>query len=138
MGRRSLGLVALLAAGCAAAATPAATPGQARGTRGPTRLLIELSRRPELPAAEFTLECDPPAGSLPDPVQACAAVAQAPELFAPVPPGQLCTQLYGGPETAAVRGVHGGRDVGAVFNRRNGCEIARFQRLMQALGLAAR
>jgi hypothetical protein len=37
--------------------------------------------------------------------------------------------IYGGPQTARVRGTYRGRKVEAVFNRKNGCEIARWKRV---------
>jgi hypothetical protein len=57
----------------------------------------------------------------------CAKIVRA--AFAPVPPGQVCTQIYGGPQQARVTGTLGGRRVSARFRRTNGCEIARWNRL---------
>ena len=39
-----------------------------------------------------------------------------------------CTQIYGGPQTARVRGTIGSRTVDRRFVRRNGCEIADWDR----------
>jgi hypothetical protein len=41
----------------------------------------------------------------------------------------MCTQIYGGPQEALVTGTFGGRRVWARFSRRNGCEIARWNRI---------
>jgi hypothetical protein len=49
--------------------------------------------------------------------------------FAPVPRNVACSQIYGGPAVALVTGSFAGRRVRAVFNRKNGCEIARWNRL---------
>jgi hypothetical protein len=46
----------------------------------------------------------------------------------PVPPNVACTEIYGGPATARVRGTLRGKRVDARFDRTNGCEIARWQR----------
>jgi hypothetical protein len=46
----------------------------------------------------------------------------------PVPANVACTQIYGGPSVARVRGTIDGKPVDARLNRSNGCEIARWQR----------
>jgi hypothetical protein len=46
----------------------------------------------------------------------------------PVPPNVACTEIYGGPATARVRGTLDGKPVDARLNRTNGCEIARWGR----------
>jgi hypothetical protein len=57
----------------------------------------------------------------------CAAVAELdPEVLEPVPGNKACTQQYGGPETATVKGTLRGEAVDAKFSRVNGCEIARW------------
>jgi hypothetical protein len=38
----------------------------------------------------------------------------------------VCTQIYGGPQTARVRGRVDGREVDGRFARNNGCEIHRW------------
>ena len=49
--------------------------------------------------------------------------------FAPVPGNVACTEIYGGPAEAHVSGLIGGRPVDAGFNRGDGCEIARWDKL---------
>lgn len=58
----------------------------------------------------------------------CAALARIPRPFAPVPAGAVCTEIYGGPRRAFVRGTYRGRRIWVRFARRNGCEIARWDR----------
>jgi Subtilisin inhibitor-like len=78
----------------------------------------------------WTLRCDPAAGTLPRPVAACARLARlGAGAFAPTPPATVCTQIYGGPQVALVRGSFHGRRIWATFMRRNGCEIARWDRV---------
>jgi hypothetical protein len=78
----------------------------------------------------YELECDPSGGNHPQPAQACKALDQAgADVFEPVANDQMCTELYGGPQTATVKGTYEGDKVDAVFNRTNGCEIARWERL---------
>jgi hypothetical protein len=76
---------------------------------------------------EWTLRCEPPGGSLPAAAQACRALT--PEALRPIPPDTICTQIYGGPQTAQVRGRLEGRPVDARFGRSNGCEIHSWNRV---------
>jgi hypothetical protein len=50
-------------------------------------------------------------------------------LFLPTPRGILCTDIYGGPQVAYVRGTLDGRRVWARFGRSDGCQIARWSRI---------
>ncbi len=50
-------------------------------------------------------------------------------LFRPVRADMACTMIYGGPEVAIVRGTLNGRRVWARFTRRDGCQIARWNRV---------
>jgi hypothetical protein len=76
-----------------------------------------------------TLRCGPPGGSLPRPGSACRRLNALRDPFAPVPKDTVCTEIYGGPQVARVRGTHRGVRVDAAFNRRNGCEIGRWNRV---------
>jgi hypothetical protein len=57
-----------------------------------------------------------------------------PEQLDPVPPDVACTQVYGGPATARVRGELRGKSVDARFNRADGCQIERWDRNRVLLG----
>ena len=82
----------------------------------------------------WELSCGPPAGTHPDPEVACAVLQDRdPEVLAPAEPGRVCTQQYGGPDTATVAGRWGGRAVDVAFGLRNGCEIARWRSLVGLL-----
>jgi hypothetical protein len=50
--------------------------------------------------------------------------------FAAVPSDQVCTEIYGGPARALVTGRLAGRPVWARFSRSDGCQIARWSRLV--------
>ena len=80
-------------------------------------------------AESWTLECDPAGGTLPSPDTACSLVASNADLLEPLPEDVVCTQQFGGPEQAAVRGTFEGREVDVRYSRANGCEIARWDRL---------
>jgi Subtilisin inhibitor-like len=81
------------------------------------------------PVRMWTLSC-PDGGTQPEPQKACERLADlGDEAFAPVPDGVGCTQIYGGPQVAEVRGTFQGEQVQARFNRTNGCEIQRWDRV---------
>jgi hypothetical protein len=46
-----------------------------------------------------------------------------------VPKDQMCTQVYGGPETATIAGTWRGKPVMSRLSRINGCEISRWSAL---------
>ena len=79
-------------------------------------------------ARTWTLSCDPPQGSHPDPEDACRRLALLDDPFVPVPPDMVCTAIYGGPAVAEVSGNHAGKSLDASFDRINGCEIDRWER----------
>jgi len=83
------------------------------------------------PGRTATLTCDPDGGTHPDPAKACAALRAHPEALHPVPPDMACTQIYGGDQVARLQGA----DFQAIFNRTNGCEIARWDALAPVLDL---
>jgi hypothetical protein len=74
----------------------------------------------------YTLRCDPAGGDHPDPEAACEALARMQAPFAPLPKGMLCTQIYGGPQTAKIEGTYRGVPTLAEFRRTDGCEISRW------------
>ena len=91
---------------------PASTPAQ----------FADLTVTVEDGAAE-SVQCDAPEDS-----EVCGALADIdPKTFEPVPGDQACTQQYGGPETATVKGTLEGKEIDAKFSRVNGCEIARWE-----------
>lgn len=78
----------------------------------------------------YELECDPAGGDHPQPTDACKALdAVGAEVFEPVAKDQMCTDIYGGPQTATVTGTYEGDDIDTEFNRTNGCEIDRWEQL---------
>jgi hypothetical protein len=80
-------------------------------------------------ARRWTLRCGPPGGTHPHAAKACARLAAVPNAFQPVPRDVMCTQIYGGPQVALVTGSYAGRRINARFNRVNGCEISRWDRI---------
>lgn len=91
-----------------------------------TSLVVEVKADAAVAPSRLTLACDPPAGEHPDPQQACRDLAAVEDPFAPIPPGSTCTELYGGPQTATVRGTYRGRPVDVAMSRTDGCEVAQW------------
>ncbi|WP_199809972.1 SSI family serine proteinase inhibitor [Streptomyces sp. NRRL F-5126] len=122
------GLVAL--APGASAATPGAEPA--------TALTVTVSDPSgSVPSATYELRCAPAGGTHPRAAEACDRLGvldrDGADPFAPVPAGRMCTQIYGGPATAHITGTWRGRAVDAAFDRRNGCETARWHALVPVL-----
>ncbi len=130
-----LALLALaLAAGCGGSSSAGNEPTAPRstGTAPATALRITVWPRGRIapaPARRYELRCEPAGGSLPRPAMACAALAARRSALRPVSPDMACTQLYGGPQEALVRGAVRGDPIRARFSRTDGCEIDRWDRL---------
>jgi hypothetical protein len=81
------------------------------------------------PARVWTLRCGPVGGTLPGRARACARLGSLAAPFAATPGDAVCTQIYGGPQEALVRGSFRGRKVWTRFSRRAGCAIGRWNRV---------
>ncbi|MER6671997.1 SSI family serine proteinase inhibitor [Streptomyces sp. NPDC000983] len=114
-------------------AVRAALPG---GTKDGDRLTVTVRNAGDADG-RYELYCHPGAGDHPDVSGACAALDRGTtwgkDTFAPVPEGSFCTMQYGGPATAYITGTWAGRPVDARFDRGDGCEIARWDRLVPVL-----
>jgi hypothetical protein len=75
-------------------------------TTSATEIVVTVWPQGQGRSRRWTLRCDPVGGSLPG--------------------DTICTQIYGGPQRATVRGSVDGRAVDARFSRSNGCEIHRW------------
>ena len=122
-----LAFVALVATGCMG--RPSSEKQGGRKLSSPTMLEISVSAGGEAPTKTWTLRCPDGVSSLPNPDRACRRLERIRSPFAPVPRGTACTQVYGGPQEADVRGLFRGRQVEAHFDRGNGCEIARWNKV---------
>jgi len=134
----------LLAAGCGsqhASDTSPTAAGKAGGRASvspaaSTSLTIKYTSAQDKAAQTWTLTCDPVGGTHPNAKVACQELAQAAgkDPFAPVPKGQMCTMIYGGPQVSTVTGTWNGKPVNANFDRKNGCETSRWNRLAALVG----
>jgi hypothetical protein len=107
----ALVLCAALIAGCGEDDEPAATPSAS---------VADLTVEVEPGGKTATVTCDVP--------DDCPEIdGLDPKVFEPTPGNVACTQQYGGPEKATVKGTFKGEQVDAQFSRENGCEIARWE-----------
>jgi hypothetical protein len=83
------------------------------------------------------LACAPSGGDHPNPDNACAVLAKhGRTALAAVPRDQMCTQVYGGPQTAHITGTWQGKPVDLRLSRTDGCQIARWDALAGLLPAA--
>jgi hypothetical protein len=80
-------------------------------------------------AKELKLTCKAPTDS-----DACGAAAGISAADLRETSGDVaCTQIFGGPETATIKGTIRGEPVDASFSRSDGCEIARWDKVKPLL-----
>jgi hypothetical protein len=60
-----------------------------------------------------------------------------PRDFAPTPTGIACSMIFGGPETASVKGTLDGQPVHARFSRTDGCQTSRWRKVQRLLAAAS-
>jgi hypothetical protein len=123
-------LIVLVAGVAACGADSDSDSGSGTGEAG-TELEISFwpQGRSKGAIQKLTLNCDPPAGTHPNPAEACEKLEALDDPFAPPPLDEMCTELYGGPEEALISGTYRGRPVVYRLARTNGCEIDRYERL---------
>jgi hypothetical protein len=112
--------------------------GAAGGTsRAANDLSIELDPGDGSAPYSWTLVCAGVAdGTHPDPEAACTHLQGLDEPFTPIPADAVCTEQYGGPETAHVTGVWG-HPVDVRLSRTNGCTISQWDALGPLLPIDA-
>jgi hypothetical protein len=94
------------------------------GSSDVTKLTVRVDGDGRGPTKGLTLELTCAKG---DENAACAAASKlAAADLAPTPANTACTQIYGGPETASIKGTLNGEPVDATFKRSDGCEIKRW------------
>jgi hypothetical protein len=133
LGTVSMMVAAVLLTGCGTGPSDSAKGGTVNqpGTSPSAASELRITVRSDQNVAPqtWTLRCDPPGGDHPDAAAACAAIAKAERPFAATAKDQICTQIYGGPQTATIEGTWKGQPVKATYSRTDGCEIARWKKL---------
>ncbi|CAL9416404.1 subtilase-type protease inhibitor [Streptomyces sp. enrichment culture] len=118
---------AVAAVGAAALVLPAA-PAIAADTEDPaagpqSRLVLTMTPGLHSPGSEYTLECQPPGGTHPDAVGACAKLSAAAGDFDKlVPTGAMGCQGLHDPVTVSARGTWLGGEVAWSKTFGNSCE----------------
>jgi Subtilisin inhibitor-like len=130
MGRLAVAVVAV----AAIAAVTALAVGVASSREASAKTSLTIAYWPEGSAGKsvkWILRCEPASGTLRRPARACAKLkAGGSKLFAPLSPKVVCTEIWGGPQVARVTGKLRTARVSASFDRTNGCQIGRWNRLV--------
>lgn len=110
--------------------------------RGDAELTITVKTSDSGPTIQYTLMCrngvPTDKSQHPSAAKACEVLKTNPEVLTSQPRAKdvVCTQQYGGPQTATVTGVVEGVPVDISFARRDGCEISRWNAAESILGPA--
>ncbi|MBA3743947.1 MAG: hypothetical protein H0X00_13710 [Sporichthya sp.] len=102
-----------------------------------TKLTVTFKADGKAAPVVMQLTCDPTGGDHPRAAEACdrlaAVKAEGSDPFAKPAPDEICTFIYGGPQTATVVGTWNGEGVDAKFTRANGCEVSRWDAIEPVL-----
>jgi hypothetical protein len=130
IGALLIGLI--LVAGCGSDDEQAAAPTASGGSLAELTITVDEDGKGGAAAKTATVSCNAASDS-----KECAAVEKMKSAtFEPTPGNIACTELYGGPETATVKGMLRGEAIDARFSRNNGCEISRWNAAAGLLGAA--
>jgi hypothetical protein len=93
-------------------------------------LQVELDRGDGTEPETWTLTCvGVVEGSHPDAEAVCAHLTSLDDPFAPLPADVVCTEQFGGPQTARVLGRWNGEPVDLELSRTDGCRISQWDAL---------
>lgn len=98
---------------------------------GPTSLTLTwFPKGPDAPEGKrvLTVTCPEVPADTDKDCQELISQAQTDLFNAELPPGTVCTEIYGGPQTLRVRGTLSGRRIDTTFSRTDGCQIDRWDR----------
>jgi hypothetical protein len=129
--RRLLLVLPLLLLAAACGSGDDAASGDALVT-GLGDLVVEQDAGDGTPPQRWTLGCaedGTATGDHPDAAAACAHLRDLDEPFAPLGDDLMCTQQYGGDQTARVTGTWRGEPVDLALSRTDGCRIAQWDGL---------
>jgi hypothetical protein len=124
------GAVAL--AGCGTVAAPGSGHS---GSRAPATAKVSLMftvTNPGQPATRWTLRCDPPGGSQPDPAVACRALLALKNPFGPHNKHVMCPMIMLSDRTIMVTGSWFGQSVRRVITD-GGCDLTIFNKSMKVM-----
>ena len=120
-------------AGGAGAGTGGAPPDAGAGSgisQADNDLRIEVDLGDGSAPQTWTLTCAGSVeGSHPRATDACAHLEGMTDPFAPLPEDRMCTEQYGGPQTAHITGEWRGAPVDLELSRVDGCRISQWDSL---------
>jgi hypothetical protein len=117
-------------------AAPTTTPDAAAGgiEQADNDLQVEYDRGDGTEPESWTLTCvGVVEGSHPAAEAACEQLQAMEDPFAPLPADVVCTEQFGGPETAHVLGRWNGEPVDLEVSRIDGCHISQWDLLIPLL-----
>jgi hypothetical protein len=121
--------ILLVACGSSSSTVTPAAPSSQSGSSVNTNLTIVVDDGTGK-TTTWTLTCDPAGGTHPNPSAACAALAaKGKTALPPVAKGLMCSQIFGGAQTAKITGTWNGDAVNSEFSRVNGCQVSRWKAL---------
>ena len=140
--RPPLALGLWVAAAMLAAGTVLAGCSSAEPQASPTDLEIVVRNDGTTVSHEYRLLCQGEqvgeGSTLPTAEAACALLASNPAVLSPeTGQNRICTEIYGGPDTAQITGTLAGRSVSTTFDRHNGCAINDWDAAAPLLGAGA-
>lgn len=114
--------------------------GDGAGPPGDGAITADLTitiEHPDADTIEYQLTCGDGAASI-DGFEGLTAEAACERLSIPEvqerlispPSDRVCTEIYGGPDTAHIRGTLDGQDVDTIIDRTNGCGISDWDTLL--------
>ena len=119
-------VLAACGSGSGGASGTATSPGAAE-----RNLVVDYDPGDGTPVQRYTLFCgDAAQGDHPEPAAACARVLRMDAPFEPLADDRICTELYGGPQTARITGTWQGDEVDVRLSREDGCAIAQWDALV--------
>ena len=125
----ALALIALVLAACGSTDAPTSSGASGSQLADLTVKVDTDGAKGASPAKQLKLTCAAAADS-----PACGAAAGVTEEdLAPVPNTMMCTQIYGGPQIAEIKGTLHGKPVDATYSRTDGCQISRWQHVQTLL-----
>jgi hypothetical protein len=126
-------LPVLVLTGCAAQAGSGGGAQPTTDSPGPAAddaLSITVDQGDGREPERYTLVCAGEQPSThPDAQAACGHLGGLADPFAPIPADAVCTEIYGGPQTARITGTWRGQPVDLELSRANGCAIAQWDSL---------
>ncbi|MHA7240936.1 SSI family serine proteinase inhibitor [Arthrobacter sp. TMS1-12-1] len=123
-----------------ASSPPPSSPPASSPSATNAMLTITMQQDPSSDPVQYVLECvdgaPGPATTLPNADAACATLSRLGTAFFTARPNKdvVCTQQYGGPQTASITGQLDGTPVAGSFALTDGCQISRWNTVKDLLG----